>query len=248
MEIKDIKDPKARKYCSLVLNLLKKEFIGKIYSVILFGSHARNQATKYSDVDLLIILNDSINFKSIKKKLSSYMIYLDQVILNETEKLSNNLLKKVLFAVKYKTGMFKSFFISSVTDFSSLNFSRTFDLNLLLSRILAPGNDIFYNIKRDGVILYGNKEILNHINVKSRNKVNIIRGFLMNMTISICALILRPIESDMKFYSYEALKWSLLQVSSNVKIARIISDKQINHPLYSLLVLVSIVKIYMKLN
>ncbi|MEM8526301.1 MAG: nucleotidyltransferase domain-containing protein [Bacteroidota bacterium] len=46
-----------------ILEDLKKEFRGlygdELYNLILFGSHARGEATEDSDIDLLVVLNKS---------------------------------------------------------------------------------------------------------------------------------------------------------------------------------------------
>lgn len=39
-------------------DLLKERFAGNLVSVILFGSVARNEAGRYSDIDLLVIFNE----------------------------------------------------------------------------------------------------------------------------------------------------------------------------------------------
>lgn len=240
----DISHPKARKYCLLVTQLLGREFKNKSHSAILFGSHARNQATEYSDVDLLIVLKDSSS-NLTKRRLSSFLIYLDQNFLAHDSNSSNKILNRILYAVKYKTGMFKPFFITSEKDLKSLHFSKVFGVSFFLSKILAPGNEVFYNIKKDGKLIYGDVNIFDKINVKKTTTTYFFRPLFMNLTISLCALILRPLASEMRFYSLEALKWTILHKYKKNKISRLNIEKQINHPLFSLQVLISVFKMYM---
>ncbi|WEU40193.1 MAG: nucleotidyltransferase domain-containing protein [Candidatus Odinarchaeum yellowstonii] len=59
----------------------------KIDKIILFGSRARGEATKYSDWDILIIVDDNMNFnekrelkKLIRKTLAELLIPVDIIV------------------------------------------------------------------------------------------------------------------------------------------------------------------------
>ena len=57
----------------------------KIIKVILYGSHVRNEAIKDSDIDLLVIVDDSLNPSEVRKSLSDLLF---DIILEENELVS----------------------------------------------------------------------------------------------------------------------------------------------------------------
>lgn len=52
-----------------ILDILLKSFDGKLASVVLYGSYAENRETPYSDIDILIIVNET--FASWREKRQS---------------------------------------------------------------------------------------------------------------------------------------------------------------------------------
>lgn len=71
---------KIDKIISEFVKECKKRFGKRLVSIILFGSHARGTATKYSDIDLLIIAR-----KLSKRKIDRYDIIFD-ILLDFTKK------------------------------------------------------------------------------------------------------------------------------------------------------------------
>ncbi len=57
---------------------IKKHLIriygGKIKQVIVYGSYARDEATKESDVDVLVVVDDSLNPFEVRKSLSDLLL------------------------------------------------------------------------------------------------------------------------------------------------------------------------------
>ncbi len=45
----------------------------KIKQVILYGSHVRGEATKGSDVDILVLVDESLNPFEVRKSLSDFL-------------------------------------------------------------------------------------------------------------------------------------------------------------------------------
>jgi predicted nucleotidyltransferase len=73
-------------------SLLLKNFPGKIEKILLFGSRATGHAKKYSDYDVLLVLNGSYDWRLKNKVLSScyeidlkYDILLDVKIISHGE-------------------------------------------------------------------------------------------------------------------------------------------------------------------
>ena len=60
-----------------LVNQVKKHLIerygDKIREIILYGSYARGEATKDSDIDLLVLIDDSINPSDVRRSLSDLL-------------------------------------------------------------------------------------------------------------------------------------------------------------------------------
>ena len=55
---------------------LQAEYKDRLGQVILFGSHARQEATDNSDVDILIVLNDPVDASTEIRRTSAFMAQL----------------------------------------------------------------------------------------------------------------------------------------------------------------------------
>ncbi|RLF16777.1 MAG: nucleotidyltransferase domain-containing protein [Thermoprotei archaeon] len=60
--LKCISDPNRRKYLALVLNEIKSEFRNSLVSCVLYGSVARGDDDKHSDIDLLLVLDTDMSY------------------------------------------------------------------------------------------------------------------------------------------------------------------------------------------
>ena len=61
----------------LLVNQIKEYLIkmygGKIKQVILYGSHVRGEATRDSDIDVLVLVDESLNPSEVRKSLSDLL-------------------------------------------------------------------------------------------------------------------------------------------------------------------------------
>lgn len=199
-----VSDKKANNYLKKVINLLKT-YDSELESIILFGSHARNDYGPFSDVDLLIVFKkrDKRLFKSIISKIRFL-----ELQFGYTEQ-SNNIVAIFLNYLNIATGMFRSWFVCSIEDLKGKNFAKITNTNFLINKILAPSTLVLSNIKRDGVVLYGNKQILDYISTNNLMKVQPVRSLIMNSLLSIGALTVSPVSKKSQLYSLEAIKWSM---------------------------------------
>ena len=55
---------------------LTQEYAQRLFQVVLFGSHARQEATATSDIDVLIVLNDSVNASEELQRTSQFVAQL----------------------------------------------------------------------------------------------------------------------------------------------------------------------------
>jgi len=75
-------DEKIRHLVNQIKEHLVKMYGGKIKQVILYGSHVRGEATKESDVDILVLVDDSLNPFEVRKGLSDLLF---DILLDEDE-------------------------------------------------------------------------------------------------------------------------------------------------------------------
>ncbi|MFX1536601.1 MAG: nucleotidyltransferase family protein [Promethearchaeota archaeon] len=64
-EIKDIADE--------IKKFLIREYGNGIKQVLVYGSFARGEATENSDIDMAVIIDDSLNAENVEKELSDFL-------------------------------------------------------------------------------------------------------------------------------------------------------------------------------
>lgn len=78
-------DPKIKRLIDQVKAHLHERYGEGIKRVILYGSHARGEATEDSDVDVLVLVDQSLNPREVDDSLND-LLY--DIILNEGELVS----------------------------------------------------------------------------------------------------------------------------------------------------------------
>jgi len=78
-------DPKVKRLVDQVKAFLHERYGDGIKRVILYGSHARGEATEDSDVDVLVLTDSSLNPSEVRASLSD-LLY--DIILEEGELVS----------------------------------------------------------------------------------------------------------------------------------------------------------------
>jgi predicted nucleotidyltransferase len=66
-------DPKVKRLVDQVKAHLHERYGEGIKRVILYGSHARGEATKDSDVDVLVLVDPSLNPSDVRENLSDLL-------------------------------------------------------------------------------------------------------------------------------------------------------------------------------
>ena len=78
-------DENIRHLTNQVKECLIKTYGEKIKQVILYGSHVRGEATRDSDVDILVVVDGSLNPLEVRKGLSDFLF---DILLEEGELVS----------------------------------------------------------------------------------------------------------------------------------------------------------------
>lgn len=87
-------DEKARSLMNRIKTYLTREYGEKIKKVILYGSWARNEAAKDSDVDVLLLVDESLNPFEVRESLSEFLY---DILLEEGELVSVIAIPEPLF-------------------------------------------------------------------------------------------------------------------------------------------------------
>jgi predicted nucleotidyltransferase len=78
-------DEKTKNLINRIKEHLIKVYGGKIIKVVLYGSHVRGEATRDSDIDLLVLVDGSLNPFEVRESLSDLLF---DIILEEGELIS----------------------------------------------------------------------------------------------------------------------------------------------------------------
>lgn len=209
----------AINYIKSVINLLENK-IGceNIVSIILFGSLASSKKlTEVSDIDLIIILDDKISKNTISN--------LNQLIIKKEEefkfrKKASSGIERFLHILESQTGMFLSHFICKKSHFLTANFSKIFNVNPIVSYLIAPKNIVLNNVFKSAKLLYG-RDLLSKAKDIKISRLDLARSLIMNAFLSIGAIILYKFFDGATKFSMEGCKWSMLACYfySNIKTA-----------------------------
>lgn len=183
-----------------IINFLSKKVgANKISSVIIFGSFLDGSASPISDIDVLVVLRSSD--RRIIRKAAAVLRSL------EKRKPPSSLIEMVLEGVKAKTGMFKSFFVCSEDDLRSGDFPAIFSLSRVMCLLLAPSKLVL------GSVIDGAKVVYGDIQLPPPPKfglAQILKSLIMNLILSMAAIIIAPFVKEAAKYSMEAGKWSVM--------------------------------------
>jgi len=197
---------KATNYLRDVIPLLENYLQDRLISIIIFGSLVKGYATEVSDADILIVLSDECTKKEIG--------YLHQLI-NAYEVKYNYLIppkgfiSRVLYSIDKSTGMFISHFISNKKDFLKGNFAKTFQVNKLMAKVLAPNQIVYGSVLCRAKILYGDN-LIKEAKIPNVPMTQLLKSILMNMVTSLFTLLIFPLTKRATLYEMETAKWSLL--------------------------------------
>ena len=179
----------------------------KIVSIMLFGSLARSEkVSSVSDVDIIIVLSDSVSKKEMRR--------LDKILMDK--EIEFGFREKVrtthdifIQQIEQMTGMFLSHFVCKEEDILSGNFGMIFNVNMLLSELLAPSSIVLEKIKREYIVLYGEDVFSRSKKLKIR-RADIVKSMLMNILLSSGAMLIYNFSKSATKFSLESIKWSLL--------------------------------------
>jgi predicted nucleotidyltransferase len=194
----------AGEFLEKVLFYLKKRYYEDLCSIILFGSHAIKQNTKRSDIDLLIVMKDTVDSKTMRKIARNLNWLTFSAGIAEPAKG----LMRILRAIEAKTGISVCYFLCHRQDFIKWRFSKIFGVNQLLAKLLAPGDLVRVGIQTHGITLEG-EDLLTKIAHHEIGTSQLAKSCLMNIIQAMGALLIAPLSSRATFYSLEAVKWSL---------------------------------------
>ncbi len=197
---------KANDYLHDVIHLLENHLKDHLISIIIFGSLVKGYTTDVSDADILIVVSDDCTKKQIQylhRLIAAYEVK-HRYLIPPT-----GLVSRILYSVDKSTGMFISHFITKRADFLNGNFAKTFQVNRLLAKVLAPNQIVYGSVLCRAKVLYG-EDILKDTKPPNVPLMQLFKSILMNMVLSIAALFIYPLTKRATLYEMETAKWSFL--------------------------------------
>ncbi|TFG04881.1 MAG: nucleotidyltransferase domain-containing protein [Promethearchaeota archaeon] len=217
MQLKNIDNlnlpERARFYLHKLIQVLEKTLGDRVHSIIMFGSLVKGYATKVSDADILIIVSDDCTKREIT--------FLNRLIMAFEVKFKylippRGIVSQILYSVDKSTGMFISHFIVRKKDFINGNFAKTFQVNRLVAKVLAPNEIVYGSVLCRAKVVFGHDLISERIFSKVR-RTQLLKSILMNLVTSLLALCIFPITKRATLYEMESAKWSMLAAYYYVK-------------------------------
>lgn len=199
--------PRVHNYLSDVLRLAARHFgENHIISGVLFGSHAKKQASVVSDCDTLIVVDNSVKRSQIRKARPDFYALEIKYSFNEKKE---KFIGGILRSVEATTGMFKSFFICKEKDIDRQDFARMFSLNYFFAKILAPSKLVLGSLGKSAKVFYG-EDLINKINNIDPPAGHFLKNLATTILISLSSSLIMPVtpKRDAR-YHLEAIKWAL---------------------------------------
>ncbi|MHA1520334.1 MAG: nucleotidyltransferase domain-containing protein [Promethearchaeota archaeon] len=177
-----------------------------VEGVILFGSLSYGKITKMSDVDLLIIISNTISLARIRRLHQIlHAIEVKHNLASEIETRGD----KLQYLLESKTGMYCSHFICRREDWDLGHFARILSLNKTFARLLAPGKIVLDSLKHGASIIYGYGDITLNFSQNYYSHLQILKSLVMTLLLAFGTIFLLPIDKKFHKYLLESYKWSL---------------------------------------
>jgi len=203
----------SKNYINDAVAIIKREIgIDGIVSIILFGSQLflnenQNESTKISDCDLLIIFKDGVS-NNLIRKVDRYFVALEYK--HNFRKENTNIVNKIASFINQTTGMFVSHFLTKRKHWEKGIFHKIFNVNKIISNLLAPKKIVLCSVVINSDILYGldlREGFKKRIEI---SPLDMIKSICMNLIISLFAIPISLLKSlDSVKYQLEAVKWTL---------------------------------------
>lgn len=195
---------RARSYLEHLEKLAKTILGDNLVSLVLFGSLARNELSKSSDIDVLIVVRDRHHPSVVEFTRELYRLELTFGFPFN----SKGFFGKLFYALSRATGMFRASFVTDIEAIKNWKFSSVFNTSEFLTKLLAPREAVKFTILSSYKILYG-PDPLGSLDVKTMSSEELIKSFLMNLLLATASLIILPLNREAYKFIYEAVKWSL---------------------------------------
>lgn len=195
-------------YLSDVIRLAYRRF-GKanVVAGLVFGSHAKKQASTISDCDTLVVLDSGVPRRAIQRARPYFMaleIKYGFAKAHEDDRVINSVLR----AVEHTSGMYVSHFLCKLRDVQHLDFPRIFSLNYLFAVFLAPSVLVLGSLGRTARGFYG-RDVLRYVNQIQPTFAGILKNLVTTVLISVSSSLIMPIARNAIKYHLEAVKWAL---------------------------------------
>ncbi|MCB9839477.1 nucleotidyltransferase domain-containing protein [Candidatus Nomurabacteria bacterium] len=183
----------------------------KIVSVVLFGSLAKQDTDKASDIDVIVVVDDLSSDAQISKlKKYLYSIEEDIGLRIKASGLANRL--QVIF--DRMGAQYKSMFVCREDEFVNSNAGKIFHTESFFDGVILDNpllrNDIgFKNILLSAKVVYGRDVLTGLQNVSPIRKKQLAQNRITYSSLNLYSLLVCVFARNATKYSMSALKWTL---------------------------------------
>jgi len=200
-------------YIRKVINLVQKLCGRYLVSIILFGSAKVGGLSPLSDIDIVIVVDDTTP-QSVLKKADLILFFYETK--NNLWINNSNFFSLIVKTLNILTGMYKSHFICRYRDLKEMIFHKIFNTSYIMSKILAPKCLVLRNFLITAKTIYG-RDVLQSIKKRvsefeNCGYISLLKSLFMNLLLSLGALVISPFFDEAYKYSVEAIKWSMYGV------------------------------------
>ncbi len=227
--------PRARNYIGESIGVILKNKID-LLSLIIFGSAVRGEyQPDLSDVDIIFVINDNTSKKD-KTRIKRELTKLEYK--HTFRKKISSIVDTVYKRAEDMTGMYVSHFVCYRKEFLAAKFSKVFNINLLLCKLLAPTDVVWASVVKSATTLWG-ENLLDKASLAEVSKSQIKKSKVMNLVLCTASLATYILHPDSTKYAMEAVKWSLqtcyfsytLEPATTAKAVQFFLQKNYDNPL-----------------
>ncbi|MHA2296017.1 MAG: hypothetical protein ACXAEU_03955 [Candidatus Hodarchaeales archaeon] len=187
------------------------------FEIVLFGSKVGDSKfidsyLAVSDTDLLVIIDTKGVQNDEWLKITLFFEKLDEYSFQKESK--SPLFLRTLNRL---TGMFRNVFVAKLDALEKKDFTSMFSVSKAAS-FLIPSEKVFENILNKHLHLAGQNYIntLRYPIQRVCSKVELLKSLFLNLFLSMGSLTILLVFQEATLYSMEAVKWSVLNTSSNI--------------------------------
>lgn len=193
------------------VNSCSREIDLKVISIVLFGSLAKQDGDKASDIDVIVVVDDQSNDTQISK-LKRYLYSVEEDMGLRIK--PYGVVNKIQAVLDRVGAQYKSMFVCREDEFVNSNAGKIFHTESFFDGVILDNpflrNDIgFKNILLSAKVVYGRNVLAGLQNVSPIRKKQLAQNRITYSSLNLYALLVCLFARNATKFSMSALKWTL---------------------------------------